>query len=66
MLKLYFQVVPEGALLPHRTVLDTAVLPLERRGISKNLCHDKAGAWLECVGLGGFKHHHFYPLTGSL
>ncbi|MGC6536618.1 MAG: quaternary amine ABC transporter ATP-binding protein [Candidatus Puniceispirillaceae bacterium] len=41
------------ALLPHKTVLDNAAMPLSVQGIPQKDCHSQADKWLNRVGLEG-------------
>lgn len=54
------------ALLPHRTVLDNAALPLEVRGVAQSERNEEARLWVKRVGLGGFEHHYPNQLSGGM
>ena len=54
------------ALLPHRTVIDNAALPLEVRGVEREERKRAAAGWLERVGLGGYENHHPNQLSGGM
>ena len=45
------------ALLPHKTVLKNAGMPLSVRGESEADCDKEAAKWLDRVGLSGFENH---------
>jgi NitT/TauT family transport system ATP-binding protein len=53
-------------LFPWRTVAQNVELGLEERGIGRAERHERAGRWLDRVGLTGFEH--FYPgqLSGGM
>lgn len=54
------------ALLPHRTVIDNAALPLEVRGVEREERKRAAAGWLERVGLGGYENRHPNQLSGGM
>jgi glycine betaine/proline transport system ATP-binding protein len=54
------------ALLPHRTVLDNAAMPLEVRDIAETERHDEARKWLARVGLDGFEGSYPHQLSGGM
>lgn len=53
-------------LLPWRTVLDNAALPLELRGMSRQDRRDRAAAILDHVGLGDAMHRYPAQLSGGM
>ncbi|WP_407492802.1 glycine betaine/L-proline ABC transporter ATP-binding protein [Pseudooceanicola sp. MF1-13] len=54
------------ALLPHRTVLDNAAMPLEVRDVDEKERHDEARKWLARVGLDGFEDSYPHQLSGGM
>ncbi|MEQ6204527.1 betaine/proline/choline family ABC transporter ATP-binding protein [Sulfitobacter sp. HNIBRBA2951] len=54
------------ALLPHKTVLKNAGMPLSVRGHSESACDKEAQKWLERVGLNGFENHYPAQLSGGM
>jgi len=54
------------ALLPHRTVLDNAAMPLEVREVPETERHDEARKWLARVGLDGFEESYPHQLSGGM
>ena len=54
------------ALLPHKTVLKNAGMPLSVRGEGEVTCDRKAAKWLERVGLSGFENHYPVQLSGGM
>lgn len=54
------------ALLPHRTVLQNAGMPLSVRGEDKDTCDTEAKKWLDRVGLSGFENHYPAQLSGGM
>lgn len=53
-------------LLPWRTVLGNAALPLVNRGFSKRDCEDQVRPLLERFGLGGFEKRLPHELSGGM
>ncbi|MFX4221661.1 MAG: quaternary amine ABC transporter ATP-binding protein [Thalassobaculum sp.] len=54
------------ALLPHRTVLENAGMPLAVRGFGKDEWADEAHKWLNRVGLEGQANQHPNQLSGGM
>jgi glycine betaine/proline transport system ATP-binding protein len=54
------------ALLPHRTVLQNAAMPLEVRGVERAEREAEALRWLERVGLGGYGEKYPTQLSGGM
>ncbi|WPZ32375.1 ATP-binding cassette domain-containing protein [Thalassobaculum sp. OXR-137] len=54
------------ALLPHRTVLENAGMPLAVRGVSQEDWTDEANKWLDRVGLQGQANQHPNQLSGGM
>jgi NitT/TauT family transport system ATP-binding protein len=54
------------ALLPWRTALDNVALPLRFRGMGRRESRDRAGEWLDRVGLGSFHDRYPYQLSGGM
>lgn len=54
------------ALLPHRTVIENAAMPLLVTGSSEDEAREEAGKWLERVGLDGFENHQPSQLSGGM
>ena len=54
------------ALLPHKTVLKNAGMPLSVRGQDEDACDVEATKWLERVGLKGFENHYPAQLSGGM
>ncbi len=54
------------ALLPHRTVIDNAAMPLEVRGVDETERLDEARKWLARVGLEGFEASYPHELSGGM
>ena len=54
------------ALLPHKTVLKNAGMPLSVRGQSEADCDKEAYKWLERVGLKGYENHYPAQLSGGM
>ena len=54
------------ALLPHKTVLKNAGMPLSVRGEDEATCDREAAKWLERVGLSGFENHYPAQLSGGM
>ncbi|MBU2993156.1 betaine/proline/choline family ABC transporter ATP-binding protein [Octadecabacter sp. 1_MG-2023] len=54
------------ALLPHKTVLQNAGMPLSVRGEDAEVCNREAAKWLDRVGLAGFENHYPAQLSGGM
>ena len=54
------------ALLPHRTVLKNAGMPLSVRGEDEETCEKEATKWLDRVGLIGYENHYPAQLSGGM
>ena len=54
------------ALLPHKTVLKNAGMPLSVRGEDEATCDRDAAKWLDRVGLSGFENHYPAQLSGGM
>ena len=54
------------ALLPHRTVLENAAMPLAVRGFAKDDRQAEANKWLDRVGLQGQANQHPNQLSGGM
>jgi glycine betaine/proline transport system ATP-binding protein len=54
------------ALLPHRTVVENAAMPLVVRGEDKESAVQEGSKWLERVGLQGNDHQHPHQLSGGM
>jgi glycine betaine/proline transport system ATP-binding protein len=54
------------ALLPHKTVLKNAGMPLSVRGHDEAECDKEAQKWLDRVGLSGFENHYPAQLSGGM
>ncbi|WGI23176.1 betaine/proline/choline family ABC transporter ATP-binding protein [Amylibacter sp. IMCC11727] len=54
------------ALLPHRTVLSNAAMPLEVRGVDKAEREAEATKWLARVGLNGYEDRYPVQLSGGM
>ena len=54
------------ALLPHKTVLKNAGMPLSVRGHTEAECDKEARKWIERVGLNGFENHYPAQLSGGM
>ncbi|WP_226629076.1 quaternary amine ABC transporter ATP-binding protein [Alloyangia pacifica] len=54
------------ALLPHRTVLENAGMPLATRGVAQEDCDAEARKWLERVGLSGQDEQYPHQLSGGM
>ncbi|WP_299830916.1 glycine betaine/L-proline ABC transporter ATP-binding protein [uncultured Roseobacter sp.] len=54
------------ALLPHKTVLKNAGMPLSVRGEDEVTCDREAAKWLDRVGLSGFENHYPAQLSGGM
>ncbi len=53
------------ALLPHRRVIDNAAYGLRVQGVAKKERHEKAGHWLDTVGLAGYESQYPAQLSGG-
>ena len=54
------------ALLPHKTVLKNAGMPLSVRGEDEATCEKEASKWLDRVGLNGYENHYPAQLSGGM
>ena len=54
------------ALLPHKSVIDNAAMPLSVQGVAEEACLGEAQKWLERVGLGGFEDRFPSQLSGGM
>ncbi len=54
------------ALLPHRTVVQNAAMPLIVRGEDAGTSQQEATKWLERVGLKGYENHYPAQLSGGM
>lgn len=54
------------ALLPHKSVLDNAAMPLSVQGMAAADCAKEAQKWLERVGLKGFEERFPSQLSGGM
>lgn len=54
------------ALLPHKSVIDNAAMPLSVQGIAAQDCVDEAQKWLNRVGLDGFEDRFPSQLSGGM
>jgi glycine betaine/proline transport system ATP-binding protein len=54
------------ALLPHKTVLKNAGMPLSVRGHDEATCDKEASKWLDRVGLSGYENHYPAQLSGGM
>lgn len=54
------------ALLPHRTVLENAMMPLLVENIDANTAASQAQKWLARVGLEGFEHRYPVQFSGGM
>ncbi|MCK4938740.1 MAG: ATP-binding cassette domain-containing protein, partial [Rhodospirillaceae bacterium] len=52
-------------LMPHRTVIENVAYGLMVQGIDKATRHEKAGGWLEAVGLSGYEAQYPSQLSGG-
>ncbi|MBY4677607.1 quaternary amine ABC transporter ATP-binding protein [Marinobacterium arenosum] len=53
-------------LLPHKSVLDNTAYGLQIQGVGKAERAEKAGYWLEQVGLKGFEEQYPHQLSGGM
>src|SRR6202012_5394765 len=56
----------KDTLLPWRTALSNAALPLEIKGVAKSERYAKARIALEQVGVGDFEHRRPHQLSGGM
>ena len=54
------------ALLPHRTIVQNAAMPLAVRGVDEKTQQTEAMKWLERVGLSGYENHYPAQLSGGM
>ena len=54
------------ALLPHRTVIENAMMPLLVQNIDPSVAAKEAQKWLVRVGLDGFEHRYPAQLSGGM
>ena len=54
------------ALLPHKTILKNAGMPLSVRGHNEATCDKEATKWLDRVGLSGYENHYPAQLSGGM
>ena len=54
------------ALLPHKTILKNAGMPLSVRGNDEATCDKEATKWLDRVGLSGYENHYPAQLSGGM
>ena len=54
------------ALLPHKTILKNAGMPLSVRGKDEATCDKEATKWLDRVGLSGYENHYPEQLSGGM
>ncbi|UWQ21488.1 glycine betaine/L-proline ABC transporter ATP-binding protein [Jannaschia sp. W003] len=54
------------ALLPHRSVLENAAMPLEVRGVDKAEREAEGAKWLARVGLAGYEDRYPHQLSGGM
>ena len=54
------------ALLPHKTILKNAGMPLSVRGQDEATCDKEATKWLDRVGLSGYENHYPAQLSGGM
>ena len=59
-------VFQEPTLMPWATAEANVALPLELRGMRRNLARDRAREWLGLVGLGGFETAYPRALSGGM
>src|SRR5699024_5875025 len=56
----------QDLLMPWRTILENAVLPLEIQHVPKPKAHAQVQKLLEEFGLGGYEHHYINDLSGGM
>ena len=54
------------ALLPHKSVLQNASMPLAVRGVDEDTRNSEAKKWLDRVGLQGYENHYPAQLSGGM
>ena len=54
------------AVLPHKTILKNAGMPLSVRGKDEATCDKEATKWLDRVGLSGYENHYPAQLSGGM
>lgn len=54
------------ALLPHRSIVQNAAMPLLVRGVEESECLKEATKWLARVGLNGYENHFPAQLSGGM
>ena len=54
------------ALLPHKTILKNAGMPLSVRGYDEATCDKEATKWIDRVGLSGYENHYPAQLSGGM
>lgn len=59
-------VFQDANLMPWKTVLDNVALPLELEGVSHREARERAGGWIELVGLRGFEQAWPRELSGGM
>ncbi len=59
-------VAQDDNLLPWRTTVSNVELALEIKGVPRRERRERAIAYLERVGLGGFEHHYPHQLSGGM
>ncbi len=52
-------------LMPHRTVIENVAYGLMVQGVDKAARHEKAGEWLDAVGLAGYEAQYPMQLSGG-
>ena len=56
----------KDTLMPWRTILTNVEMPLELRGVDRELRRQRAQELLQLVGLAGFAHHYPRQLSGGM
>jgi putative hydroxymethylpyrimidine transport system ATP-binding protein len=56
----------QDLLMPWRTILENAALPLELRRVPKAAAHEQVKKLLVEFGLGGYEHHYINNLSGGM
>jgi NitT/TauT family transport system ATP-binding protein len=59
-------VFQDASLLPWRTVLNNVVYGLECLNVARREAQERAGHFIEMVGLTGFEHHYPHELSGGM
>lgn len=59
-------VFQKSLLLPWRNVLSNVIYGLELQGVNKRAAVQKAGPYIEMVGLKGFENYYPYQLSGGM